>query len=110
MPFVLLAPVVILALTLTTPFAYRFVWPRTVTRSGAFFGITLSVGLIIAIVAIFWFLAVLNGVGISRPSGATAAASARFESVMRFRFGIAAVLAVLAQYLVCRFTQGFLGR
>jgi hypothetical protein len=102
------APVVILVLVLAVPVAYRYLWPIKINRPQLFLVITLAMGLVIAGVAIFWFLSVLAGVGITGASSQTAS-NAAFESVLRNRLLVAAVFAVLVEYLLCRITQTVMG-
>ena len=99
------APVVILGFVLAVPIAYRYLWPVKVKRPQLFLVITLVLGLAVAGVAIFWFFTVLMGIGISGASPRTAAADAAFRSVIRNRLLVAAVLAALIEYLLCRITQ-----
>jgi hypothetical protein len=99
------APILILVLVLAVPIAYRYFWPIKVKRPRLFLRITLATGLVVAGVAIYWFLGALIGVGVTRASPQTAAANAAFESVLRNRLLVAAVFAVLTEYLLCRITQ-----
>jgi len=110
MPFVLIAPVLILLATLAVPFVYRSVWPGGVARPAPYFAVTVTLAIIIAVVAIAWFAQALIGIGISRPSPATAASSARAESMLRGRLITAGTVAVVIQYIVCYLTQVFLRR
>lgn len=97
-------PAAILMVTLLVPFLYRYVWPRAVTRRSRFFAISLTLGLVVAAVAIFWFLLALNGAGIA--TGSTNP-SGPFEAQLRTRFLTAAMSAFSVQYVLCRITQGF---
>jgi hypothetical protein len=97
----------ILLLTLLAPVAFRYAWPGGVARPSLFLVVTLTLALIVAAIAVSWFLHALVGVGIS---GGTADSTARFETQLRNRFFSAAIGAVLAQYWLCRATQFFLGR
>ena len=108
MPLMLLAPIVILALVLCVPVAYRYLWPIQVERPKLFLVITLTTGLLVAVVAIFWFFSVLVGAGVAAGSP-TAASSAAFESVLRNRLLVAAVLAAVVEYLLCRITHTIMG-
>jgi len=99
------APIVILVLVTAVPIAYRYLWPITIKRPKLFLIITLTSGLVIAAVAIFWVLNVLVGIGIAGASGATDASHAAFETVLRNRLLVASIFAVLVEYLVCRITQ-----
>ena len=99
------APVVILVLVLAVPVAYRYLWPIRINRPRAFLIVTLAMGLFIAGAAIFWFLSVLQGVGISGVSAQSGASSAAVEAVLRNRLLVAAVFSVLTEYLLCRITQ-----
>jgi len=110
MPFVLIAPVLVLVATLAVPFVYRSVWPGGVARRGPYFAVTVTLAIIIAAIAIVWFAQALIGIGIARASPATVAASARTESLLRIRLIIAGTGAVVAQYIVCYLTQEFLRR
>jgi len=103
------APVVILALVLAVPIAYRYLWPIKINRPKLFLIITLATGLVIAGVAIFWFFSVLVGVGVTGASPQTAASHAALESVLRNRLLVAAVFAALVEYLLCRITQTIMG-
>jgi len=96
---------VILVLVTAVPIAYRYLWPITIKRPKLFLIITLTSGLVIAAVAIFWVLNVLAGIGIARASGATETSHAAFEAVLRNRLLVASIFAVLVEYLVCRITQ-----
>jgi uncharacterized membrane-anchored protein YitT (DUF2179 family) len=87
------------------PIAYRYLWPITIKRPKLFLRITLTIGLVIAAVAISWFLNALVGIGVTGGSQATDASHAAFETVLRNRLLVAAVFAVLVEYLVCRITQ-----
>jgi hypothetical protein len=107
---VLIAPLVILVSILAVPFAYRYLWPGGVTRPSLFFILSLTVALIVAAVAIFWFAQALIGIGIAKPSAATAATSARSEALLRMRLVFALTSSILAQYIVCYVTQTFLRR
>ncbi len=109
MLLLLAAPVVILVLVLAVPIAYRYLWPVTVTRPRLFLGITLATGLIIAALSIAWVFSALAGVGITGASAGTAASQAAFETVMRNRLMVAAVFAVVIEYLLCRITQTIMG-
>ena len=108
MLFVVKGPLVILACTLAVPFAYRFLWPGAVARSSRFFIVSLTVALIVAAAAIFWFSQVLIGIGIARPLPATAADSARVVHLLRMRLAVALTFSILAEYGVCYFTQALL--
>ena len=99
------APILILGLVLAVPIAYRYFWPIKVKRPRLFLRITLATGLVVAGVAIYWFLGALIGIGVTHASPQTAAANAAFESVLRNRLLVAAVFAVLTEYLLCRITQ-----
>ena len=105
MLFVFAAPIVILVLVLGVPVAYRYLWPITIRRPRLFLIVTLTSGVVIAAVSIFWVLNVLVGSGIAGVSGATGASQAAFETVLRNRLLVATVFAVLVEYLVCRITQ-----
>lgn len=99
------APVVILALVLAVPIAYRYWWPIKISRPKLFLMITLAMGLVISAFAIFWFFSVLAGAGTARASPQTALSNAAWESVLRNRLLVAAVFAALVEYLLCRITQ-----
>ena len=99
------APVVILVPVLAVPIAYRYLWPITIKRPRLFLVITLAMGLVITGAAIFWFFSFLIGLGVAGASPQTAAASAALESVLRNRLLVAAVFAVVLEYLLCRITQ-----
>jgi hypothetical protein len=99
------APVVILTPVLAVPIAYRYLWPIRITRPKPFLIITLAMALVIAGVAIFWFYSALAGLGVTAASPRTAASSAALESVLRNRLLVAAALAALLEYLLCRITQ-----
>jgi hypothetical protein len=103
-------PAAILLVTLVVPVAFRYVWPGGIARPSLFLVVTLTLALIVAAFAIFWYFQALLGVGFSTPSSATANGSALFETQLRNRFFTAAICAVLAQYWLCRATQFFLGR
>ena len=103
------APVVILVPVLAVPIAYRYLWPITIKRPRLFLVITLAMGLVIAAAAIFWFFSFLIGPGVAGASPKTAAASAALESVLRNRLLVAAVFAVVLEYLLCRITQTIMG-
>jgi hypothetical protein len=103
------APVVILALVLAVPVAYRYLWPVRINRPRLFLMITLAMGLVIAAAAIFWFFSALMGVGIAGASARTAVSNAALESVLRNRLMVAAVFATLVEYLLCRITQTIMG-
>lgn len=105
MLFVFAAPIVILVAVLAVPIAYRYLWPITIKRPKPFLLITLTIGLVIAAVAIFWFFNLPVRVGISGASRGTDASHAALEAVLRNRLLVAAVLAVVVEYLVCRITQ-----
>ena len=105
MLFVFAASLVILVLVLAVPIAYRYLWPITIKRPKPFLLITLTIGFVIAVVAIFWLLNVPVSIGISDASRATDASHAAREAVLRNRLLVAAVFAVLVEYLVCRITQ-----
>ena len=104
MLFVFAAPIAILVLVLVVPIAYRHLWPITIKRPTLFLAITLTIGLFIAAVANFWVLNI-PGIGIAGASRATDAPHAAVEAVLRNRLLVAAVFAVLVEYLVCRITQ-----
>jgi hypothetical protein len=108
--FVVKGPLVILVCTLAVPFVYRFLWPGGVARSSRFFIVSLTVALIVAAAAIFWFSQVLIGIGIAKPSPATAAASTRVVHLLRMRLAVALTFSILAQYGVCYVTQALLGK
>jgi hypothetical protein len=99
------APIGIIALVLAVPVAYRYLWPLSVKRPQLFLRTTLTIGVAVAVVAISWFLNVLVGIGITGISRATDASKAAFEVVLRNRLLVAAVFAVLVEYLICRITQ-----
>lgn len=105
MLLVFAGPVAILVLVLAVPIAYRYLWPITIKRPKLFLQVTLTIGLVIAGVAIFWFLNLPVGLGFSATSRATDASRAAFEVVLRNRLVVAAVFAVLLEYLVCRIAQ-----
>ena len=110
MVLILAAPIVILGVVLAVPIAYRYLWPIKVKRPRLFLLITLSMGLLVPGVAIFWFFSVLVGIGIvSASSLAAAASNAGFEAVLRNRLLVAAVFAPLVEYLLCRITQTIMG-
>ncbi len=109
MLFLLAAPVAILLLVLSVPVAYRYLWPVTVKHPRLFLAITLATGFVIAAVSIAWALGALAGVGIAGASAGTAASQAAFEAVMRNRLKVAAVFAVVIEYLLCRITQTMMG-
>lgn len=108
MLFVVKGPLVILVCTLAVPFIYHFLWPGGVARSSRFFMVSLTVALIVAAAAIFWFSQVLIGIGIAQPSPATTAASARVVHLLRMRLAVALTFTILAQYGVCYITQALL--
>ena len=97
--FVFAGPVAIVVLVLAVPLAYRQLWPITIKRPKLFLRITLTIGLVIAAVAILWFLNVPVGLGI------TGTSRAAVEAVVRNRLLVACVFAVLVEYLVCRIAQ-----
>lgn len=100
------APILILVLVLAVPIAYRYFWPIKVKRPRLFLRITLATGLVVAGVAIYWFLGALIGIGVTRAAPPqTAAANAAFEAVLRNRLLVGAVFGVLTEYLLCRITQ-----
>ena len=103
------APIVILALVLAVPVAYRYLWPVRIDRPRLFLTITLAMGLVIAAAAIYWFFSVLIGTGVTDASSQTAASSAALESILRKRLLVAAVFAALIEYLLCRITQTVMG-
>jgi hypothetical protein len=103
------APIVILALVLAVPVAYRYLWPVKIDRPRLFLVITLAMGLVIAAAAIYWFFSVLMGAGVGDASSQTAASSAALESILRKRLLVAAVFAALIEYLLCRITQTVMG-
>ena len=103
------APVVILALVLAVPIAYRYLWPIRINRPELFLIITLALGLVIAAVAIFWFFSALSGIEVTGASPRTAVSSAAMEAVLRNRLLVAAVFAALVEYLLCRITQTIMG-
>jgi hypothetical protein len=103
--FIFAAPIVILGLVLAVPIAYRYLWPIKIRRPKLFLVITLTMGLVVAGVAIFWFFSVLMGIGITGASPRAAAPNAAFEFVLRNRLLVAAVFAALIEYLLCRITQ-----
>ena len=103
------APIVILALVLAVPVAYRYLWPVKIDRPRLFLVITLAMGLVIAAAAIYWFFSVLMGAGVADASSQTAASSAALESILRKRLLVAAVFAALIEYLLCRITQTVMG-
>jgi len=103
------APLVILGLVLAVPIAYRYLWPITVKRPRLFLAITLAMGLVIAAVAISWFFSVLAGTGITAASAGTAASQVELGTVMRNRLMVAALFAVVVEYLLCRITQTVMG-
>ena len=105
MLFIFAAPIVILGLVLAVPIAYRYLWPIKIRRPKLFLVITLTMGLVVAGVAIFWLFSVLMGIGITGASPRTAAPNAAFESVLRNRLLVAALFAALIEYLLCRITQ-----
>jgi hypothetical protein len=105
MLFASVAPIVILVLVLAVPIAYRHLWPITVKRPKLFMVITLTIGLAIAAVAIFWFLNLPVGLGLAGGSRATDASHPAFEAMLRNRLLVASVFAVLVEYLLCRITQ-----
>jgi hypothetical protein len=91
----------ILVLTLLTPFAYVYVWPRAVTRRPLFLVVTLSLAPIVAVVLENWYLDAVEGVGGSFNRGEVAAR-------LRARYYTACLVAVLVEYLICRAAQYFL--
>ena len=93
MLFVFAGPVAILVLVLAVPIAYRYLWPITIKRPKLFLRITLTTAVVIAAAAIFWFLNLPVGLGTA------------VEAVVRNRLLVAAVFAVLVEYLVCRIAQ-----
>jgi hypothetical protein len=99
------APLAILAPVLMVPIAYRYLWPVKLKRPGLFLAITLTIGLVVAGIAIFWFFSGFTGVGIAGASPRTAASNRVFESVVRNRLLVAVVFAALIEYLLCRITQ-----
>ena len=102
------APVVILVFVLAVPVAYRYLWPIKINRPQLFLVITLVMGLVIAGVAIFWLFSVLTGMGNTGATSQTAPTAA-VESVLRNRLLVAAVFAVLVEYLLCRITHTIMG-
>jgi hypothetical protein len=103
---VFVAPLLILTLVLAVPIAYRYLWPVRIKRPRLFLGITVPMGLLIAVVAVGWFASVLVATATAGASGAEAAASHKaFESVLWNRFLVAALFSVVLQYLLCRITQ-----
>ena len=109
MLLLLIAPLVILGLVLSVPIAYRYLWPVKIKRGRLFLLIALAMGLVVAAVAIFWFFSVLVGTGVTGASSQTAASNAAFESVLRNRLLVAAVFALVIEYLLCRITQTIMG-
>ena len=110
MPFVFIAPFLILGLALAVPLAYRRFWPLKPKHPRLFLGITLAAGFILALVAIAWFSQVLVGIGIARANPGEAASSrAAFQTVLLNRFLVAASFTVVVEYLLCRITQTLLG-
>lgn len=105
MLFVFTGPVAILVLVLSVPIAYRYLWPITIKRPRLFLQVTLTIGLVIAGVAIFWFFNLPVGLGFAGTSRATDASAAAVEAVLRNRLLVASVFAVLIEYLVCRIAQ-----
>jgi hypothetical protein len=103
------APLLILALVLAVPVAYRYLWPIRIDRPRLFLVITLTMGVVIAGIAIFWFFGVLTGSGATGASARTAASDAALETVLRNRLLVAAVFSVVIEYLLCRITQTIMG-
>jgi len=103
--FAFVAPIVILVLVLAVPIAYRHLWPITIKRPKLFLVITVTSGLVISAVAIFWLLNLPVGIGITSASRATDASQTALEAVLRNRLLVASVFAVVVEYLVCRITQ-----
>jgi hypothetical protein len=99
------APIVILVLVLVVPVAYRYLWPITIKRPKVFLLITLPIGLLVAGVAGFWLLNLPVHIGMTGASRDTDASRAALEAVLRNRLLVAAVFAVVVEYLVCRITQ-----
>jgi hypothetical protein len=109
-PVVFIAPVLILAVALAVPLAYRHFWPVKLKRPRLFLGITLAMGLLLALGAIAWFSQVLVGVGIAHATPAGAASSqAALQAALLNRFLVAASFTVVVEYLLCRITQTLLG-
>jgi hypothetical protein len=105
-PLVFIAPPVILVLVLAVPIAYRYLWPVRVKRPRWFLGITVSLGLLITVLAVGWFASVLTGSGTAGASATDAAASNKaLQSVLWNRFLVAALFSVVLEYLLCRITQ-----
>ena len=103
-------PAAILLLTLLVPIAFRYGWPDRIARPTMFLLVMLTVALVVAAAAIYWFLQPLNGVGIAGTSIRPADQSTGFEAVLRKRFFTAAICALLAQYWLCRAMQFFVTR
>lgn len=98
-------PVALLVLVLAVPIAYRHLWPIAIKRPKLFLRITLTTGVVIAAVAIVWFLNLPVGLGITGTSRATDASHAAVAAVVRNRLLVASVFAVVVEYLVCRIAQ-----
>jgi len=103
--FVFAGAVAIVVLVLAVPIAYRYLWPITIERPKLFLIITLTTGVVIAAVAIFWFLNFPVGLGITGASRTIDASHAAMEAVLRNRLLVASVFAVLVEYLICRIVQ-----
>ncbi len=99
------APNLILVLVLAVPIAYRHLWPVKLKRPRLFLMITLTMAVVIAAVATSWFFGPLISLGISGHSVRVAVSSPSLEAVLRNRLLVAAVFAVLVEYLLCRITQ-----
>jgi len=100
------APILILGLVLAVPIAYRYFWPIKIKRPRVFLSITIPLGVVIAVVAVGWFASVLIGIGFAGASPGEAAASHQaLVSVLWNRFLVAALFAVVLEYLLCRITQ-----
>ncbi len=105
MALLLVAPIVILVLVLAVPIGYRYLWPIELKKPGRFLRITLAMALVIVAVATFWFFGPLVEAGNPAASLRRAASNPSLASVLRNRLLVAAVVAALVEYLLCRITQ-----
>ena len=101
----LIAPVMILALVLAVPLAYRRFWPVRPTPSKSFLVVTLILGVVVAAAATGWVVQGLSGRLLTRAATGTAAADAALRQVLRNRLLLAAALGVVVEYLLCRITH-----
>ena len=102
------SPLAILLLTLLTPFAYVYVWPRGVTRRPLFLVVTLSLALIVAVALEYWYLDAVVGGGIAGGSGGVAGNPVEAAARLRARFYTACLVGVLVEYVICHAARYFL--